>query len=122
MSRTTRIKNNYRENRSYSWLPRNITGAWKYEYVNGALIDADPAYDYLIPVNDTDKRAIWKEKRYHHADGKAAIRYHTPTKWVFNMFNKINRRTTKIHLKELVKGNYEDVVLPTPTRVPYAYW
>lgn len=127
MSRTIRIKNNFRPDECNSWIPRTIPKHfdWDYVWVDGEEIGGDPDFKFLIKVADTSKEGIKSSKLQLHGDGRAYTRHGgRPADWVYRYFNRMNRHAVKDKLKKHVKlaANDDDFIEPCKKTVPYAYF
>lgn len=127
MSRTIRIKNNFRLDECNCWIPRDIPKHldWDYIWVDGEEIGKDPNFKFLIKVADTTKEGIKSAKLQLHGDGRAYTHHGgRPADWVYRYFNRMNRHAVKDKLKKHVKlaANDDEFIEPSKKTVPYAYF
>lgn len=117
MSRTVRIKNNYRETVQDTWKPRNVQPIHDYSYVkvNGYYVFTHVDYD--------SKREFWKDWRYYHGEGRAYATHVKPTDYAYRYFNRKNRHRVNTDLREYVKGAAnEDYFMVTGDLVTLNYF
>lgn len=97
MSRTIRIKNNYRETVQDCWMPRSVDPIHVYGY-----IDHDDCYSFGQRNAET-KREYWEEWCSFHGEGHAYGNYKAPADFVYRYFNRKNRQRANAALRKHVK-------------------
>ena len=98
MSRTTRLKNNFRETTQDAWKPRDVKPVHDYKWV-----DRGDGYQHLTHVDYECKRQYFRDYRWYHEDGKAYASYGKPAPFVYGYFNRKDRHANRMALSEHVK-------------------
>ena len=115
MSRTIRIKNNYKASVCNPWRPRDIPKDCddKYIWIPNDSDTSIHSPEYMVQVADDSKEGKWKYRKELHGQGRCGNSWRNRGKWVKKLVNTHTRLMIKRDLHTLVKGGYEDVILET---------